>query len=62
MISPGYMATQVDIITSDRVAQRYVVKLLRLDESPQFKAQWRDAYRRPGQHHHLAGQSAAWQA
>ena len=42
MISPGYMATQVDIITSDRVAQR-VVKLLRLDESPQFKAQWQDA-------------------
>ena len=31
--APGYMATQVDIINSDRVAQR-VVKLLRMDESP----------------------------
>ena len=42
MISPSYMATQVDIITSDRVAQR-VVKLLRLDENPAFKEQWQDA-------------------
>ncbi len=41
MISPGYMATQVDIITSDRVAQR-VVKLLRMDESPVIKEQWLD--------------------
>lgn len=42
LISPGYMATQVDIITSDRVAQR-VVKLLRLDESAESKEKWRDA-------------------
>lgn len=41
MISPGYMATQVDIINSDRVAQR-VVKLLRMDESPVIQEQWRD--------------------
>ena len=41
MISPGYMATQVDIINSDRVAQR-VVKLLRMDESPVIKEQWMD--------------------
>ena len=41
MISPGYMATQVDIISSDRVAQR-VVKLLRMDESPLIKQQWAD--------------------
>jgi len=42
MISPGYMATQVDIVTSDRVAQR-VVKLLRMDESPAVKEQWQEA-------------------
>ncbi len=42
MISPGYMATQVDIITSDRVAQR-VVKLLHLDESPTTREKWQDA-------------------
>ena len=32
-VAPGYMATQVDIIGSDRVAQR-VVKMLKLDEEP----------------------------
>ena len=42
MMAPGYMATQVDIINSDRVAQR-VVKSLRLDESPMIKEQWREA-------------------
>ena len=42
MISPSYMATQVDIITSDRVAQR-VVRLLRLDESAESKEKWQDA-------------------
>lgn len=36
---PGYMATQVDIITSDRVAQR-VVRMTKLDQSPQAKEQW----------------------
>jgi len=41
LISPGYMATQVDIINSDRVAQR-VVKLLRMDESPVIREQWMD--------------------
>lgn len=40
MISPGYMATQVDIISSDRVAQR-VVKMLRMDESAAIKDQWK---------------------
>ncbi len=40
MISPGYMATQVDIINSDRVAQR-VVKLLRMDENPTIQEQWK---------------------
>jgi chain length determinant protein EpsF len=39
MVMPGYMATQRDIITSDRVAQK-VVKLLKLDEVPSKKEQW----------------------
>jgi chain length determinant protein EpsF len=39
MISPSYMATQVDIINSHRVAQR-VVKLLHMDESPAIREQW----------------------
>ncbi len=38
---PGYMATQVDIITSDRVAQR-VVRMLGFDKSPDAIAQWKD--------------------
>lgn len=37
--TPGYMATQVEIINSDRVALK-VVKLLKLDESPAVKQQW----------------------
>jgi protein tyrosine kinase modulator len=39
MVMPGYMATQRDIIGSDRVAQK-VVKLLKLDEAPSMKEQW----------------------
>jgi chain length determinant protein EpsF len=42
MVGPGYMATQADIINSDRVAQR-VVKLLRMDESPVIREQWMEA-------------------
>jgi succinoglycan biosynthesis transport protein ExoP len=42
LMAPGYMATQVDIINSDRVAQR-VVKILRMDESPAIRNQWMDA-------------------
>jgi len=42
LAAPGYMATQVDIINSDRVAQR-VVKLLRMDESPVIRGQWMEA-------------------
>lgn len=42
MMAPGYMATQVDIINSDRVATA-VVKLLKMDASPVVQAQWRDA-------------------
>ncbi|HEY8906734.1 MAG TPA: chain length determinant protein EpsF [Rhodoferax sp.] len=42
MIAPGYMATQIDIINSDRVAKD-VVKLLKLDANPVVQQQWRDA-------------------
>ena len=35
----GYLLTQVDILGSERVAER-VVKLLKLDEVPAFKEQW----------------------
>ena len=41
MASPAFMATQVDIIQSDRVAQR-VVRNLKLNESPQVRKQWMD--------------------
>ena len=39
---PGYMATQVDIIGSERTAQR-VVKMLKLEEVPATQEQWRKA-------------------
>ncbi|MDB5929091.1 MAG: lipopolysaccharide biosynthesis [Polaromonas sp.] len=42
MVAPSYMATQVDIIGGDRVAQR-VVKMLRLDEDEEAKAAWQKA-------------------
>ena len=48
LMAPGYMATQVDIINSDRVAQR-VVKLLRMDESPVIQEQWQEATEGKGQ-------------
>lgn len=38
-VAPGYLATQVDIIGSDRVAQR-VVKTLKLDEEPGIRERW----------------------
>lgn len=41
MISPGYMATQVDIINSDRVAQQ-VVRSLKMADSPAIQQQWRE--------------------
>ena len=37
---PGYMATQVDIISSERMARR-VVKMLKLDQVPDIQEQWR---------------------
>ena len=39
--SPAYMATQVDIIQSERVAQR-VVRNLKLNENPQVRQEWLD--------------------
>lgn len=42
MLAPSYMATQVDVIQSDRVAQR-VVRNLKLAENPQVRADWLEA-------------------
>lgn len=41
-ISSSYMATQIDIINSDRVATR-VVKLLKLDQNPATVEQWKES-------------------
>ncbi len=48
MMAPGYMATQIDIINSDRVAQR-VVKLLKMEESAAIRAQWQEDTQGKGQ-------------
>ena len=48
LMAPGYMATQIDIINSDRVAQR-VVKLLRMEESAAIRAQWQEDTEGKGQ-------------
>lgn len=48
MMAPGYMATQVDIINSDRVAKA-VVKLLRLDENVASRQQWQAQSKGKGQ-------------
>jgi succinoglycan biosynthesis transport protein ExoP len=42
MIAPSYMATQVDIINSDRVA-RAAVKLLHMEDSNFIKSEWLDS-------------------
>jgi succinoglycan biosynthesis transport protein ExoP len=41
MVSPTYMTTQIDIINSDRVAEK-VVKLLKQEEDPVLKQAWQD--------------------
>ncbi len=41
-LGQGFVATQSEIIKSDRVAQR-VVRILRLDENPALKGQWQEA-------------------
>ena len=48
MMAPGYMATQIDIINSDRVAKA-VVKLLKMDTSPAIQAQWQEDTEGKGQ-------------
>ncbi len=48
MMAPGYMATQIDIINSDRTAKS-VVKLLKMDTSPAIQAQWLEATEGKGQ-------------
>ncbi|MGH8554819.1 MAG: chain length determinant protein EpsF [Gammaproteobacteria bacterium] len=42
LVMPGYMATQMDIVNSYRVAQK-VVRTLRLDQNLQAKEQWLEA-------------------
>jgi chain length determinant protein EpsF len=46
-ITPSYIGTQVDVLTSERVARR-VIRLTRLDESPQFRNQWLEATKGQG--------------
>ena len=48
MMAPGYMATQIDIINSDRVA-KVVVTSLGMDKSDIIRAQWREATQGSGQ-------------
>lgn len=42
LVAPSYMATQVDIIGGDWVAQR-VVKMLKLDQNPETRNAWLEA-------------------
>lgn len=42
VIAPSFMATQVDIITGERVAQR-VVQALGLAQDPAWRARWQQA-------------------
>lgn len=48
LMMPGYMATQVDIINSDRVSRR-VVKSLKLDEAPEIRQHWQSTTNGKGQ-------------
>ncbi|UCV29989.1 chain length determinant protein EpsF [Ferribacterium limneticum] len=48
LMAPAYMATQVDIINSERVANK-VVRMLRLDENPTIREQWQEATEGKGQ-------------
>lgn len=48
LMAPAYMATQVDIINSERVANK-VVRMLRLDENPTIREQWEEATEGKGQ-------------
>ena len=48
MMAPGYMATQIDIINSDRVAKD-VVRGLKLDQSPALRGQWEESTKGEGE-------------
>ena len=41
MMTPGYMATEIDIIQSDRVARR-VVQMLKIDQNASARQQWQE--------------------
>lgn len=47
MMTPGYMATQVDLIQSERVARR-VIDALHLADAPILRDQWREATKGQG--------------
>jgi chain length determinant protein EpsF len=47
LMTPGVIATQIDILQSDRVARR-VVRALKLTEVPQIREQWNDANKGQG--------------
>lgn len=47
MVAPSYMATQVDIINSDRVAKS-VVKLLKMEDSESIRRQWEESTNEKG--------------
>ena len=46
-VNPSLIATQIDVIQSDRVAFK-VVRNLKLNENPQLREQWRDATKGEG--------------
>lgn len=41
MMMPGYIATQIDVVTSERVTRK-VIKTLKLDQNPELRKQWED--------------------
>lgn len=47
LMTPGVIATQIDILQSDRVARR-VVRMLKLTEVPEIREQWRDEQKGQG--------------
>lgn len=59
MMTPGYMATQLDLIQSERVA-RGAVRMLRLTESPQMREQWDE--KNKGRGSQGSGSFEAWLA
>jgi succinoglycan biosynthesis transport protein ExoP len=47
LMAPGYIATQLDILQSDRVVRK-VIKALKLDESPDLRQQWQESAKGEG--------------